>query len=741
MSNTKLPAGMSQLDYLWTHFGNVTTEPGEGENSIITEKVLQEYLKEYTKGGIIDLKLIPKSEDMLELVATLSNNSTVHIADIDKEDYLISVKNILSTQVEIDNNVCDELDIPLLEFTMKSGKRYYIKVTQYTGVETSSIKTTIKDNRVASHLKLDKSAEISVINAEITEDGLKIDLAINSENKQLKLVKTEEGLSTTYNWKNGDAIEFEVLNFDQYSLIQNPTPGTLYFITDYNCIYLNKIKYGVTSIPVADESSNGLMSKEDKQELKSLREELENTKSEVNRLNDLFTKMTISNITNGGNVTLLEDLYIPDGQLNLTNDSVLDLNSNTLSTKGGTYGDSISIKNGANVTIKNGEITPSDGASQANQSATIMVQSSSASQLTLDNVKVTGIYPLYVNSANENTLVTINSGEFYSTMELNPAVYVGKGTSNSTIGGKVVINGGTFGQKGITSEYLLNVEDILRKQEGKEPRDFIEVFGGKFINFNPANNKAEGANTNFVADGYKVTSTVDGDDTIYTVSKMSEAERYNKIKEGGGFKLNSDFEIPANYALTLTKDVVLDLNGYTISGVGHSTRGDIIEIQKSTVTLKNGTITNPQNSIENDAPVAVMGNSTVTIENMKVYGERCIMSTASNNNITIKSGEFVSPNQTECVYYSAGSNSKIIIEGGRFESKVEPGQTNFTLNIKDQLVTNGVDVRNFIEVRGGEFVNFDPSNCNSEGPGTNFVAEGKTVQILQEGSNKIYKVV
>lgn len=230
-------------------------------------------------------------------------------------------------------------------------------------------------------------------------------------------------------------------------------------------------------------------------------------------------------INAGGDVVLVSDVKSDNG-FTMTKPTDLDLNGNCLEAKSnGNYGDNVVIGSGAEVVISNGEIKPADDATVDNASATIMVKTAIASKVTLNNVKATGIYPLYVNSANEDTRVTINGGEFYTTMPLEnvssdkmaPAVYVGKGGSNSTIGGKVIINSGTFGQKGVVNNFLLNVEDVLRKQEGKEPRDFIEVFGGSFINFPVNDNKAEGEHTNFVADGYKVISKTDGNDTIYTV--------------------------------------------------------------------------------------------------------------------------------------------------------------------------------------------------------------------------------
>ena len=47
----------------------------------------------------------------------------------------------------------------------------------------------------------------------------------------------------------------------------------------------------------------------------------------------------------------------------------------------------------------------------------------------------------------------------------------------------------------------------------------VIIKGGTFINFDPSNNTAEGAGTNFVADGYKVVPETHGTDTYYKVVK------------------------------------------------------------------------------------------------------------------------------------------------------------------------------------------------------------------------------
>lgn len=63
--------------------------------------------------------------------------------------------------------------------------------------------------------------------------------------------------------------------------------------------------------------------------------------------------------------------------------------------------------------------------------------------------------------------------------------------------GCIEINGGTF--EAAKPEWTLNVKDVDYKAGTAK----IIVKGGKFKGFDPANNKSEGAGTNFVADGYK----------------------------------------------------------------------------------------------------------------------------------------------------------------------------------------------------------------------------------------------
>lgn len=247
----ELIPGMSQLDYLWTHFGKygVTNKYPSDSNMIVSQKALNQCLEKYSKGFVSSMKLVPKSKSgVLQLIACNKDGSELSIVEFPKEDHLTGVYFKLSTQEDIDNGICTELDKPLLVFTMESSKEYYVLLDQfdYSGQETNSIKTTVVNNKIFANLKLDDTIENPIVDVDITENGLKIDLKINpeSQNNQLKLVRTKDGLNTTYTWESGDNILFDVLNYNNYHTLKNVIPGKIYFIPDANCIYLNGVRYG-----------------------------------------------------------------------------------------------------------------------------------------------------------------------------------------------------------------------------------------------------------------------------------------------------------------------------------------------------------------------------------------------------------------------------------------------------------------------------------------------------------------
>jgi hypothetical protein len=101
---------------------------------------------------------------------------------------------------------------------------------------------------------------------------------------------------------------------------------------------------------------------------------------------------------------------------------------------------------------------------------------------------------------------------------------------------------------------------------------------------------------------------------------------------------------------------------------------------------------------------------------------------------TIKSGNFtVGPDAkgqgNACVEVNKGT---LRILGGTFSTELPYSGKYFVLNKKD-----GSDSK--IEVLGGTFINYDPSNSNTENPTQNFVANG--YESVRIGNSNNYQVV
>ena len=107
-----------------------------------------------------------------------------------------------------------------------------------------------------------------------------------------------------------------------------------------------------------------------------------------------------------------------------------------------------------------------------------------------------------------------------ATVTINDGYYYGGGTAVQVQEGTLVINGGTFACEPFGDPYgynfLINCLDSAYENGTAK----VIINGGTFVNFDPSNCTAEGAHTNFVADGYKVVSEPQTNgDVWYTVVK------------------------------------------------------------------------------------------------------------------------------------------------------------------------------------------------------------------------------
>ena len=283
--------------------------------------------------------------------------------------------------------------------------------------------------------------------------------------------------------------------------------------------------------------------------------------------------------SNGGTVTLDKDyelgstLYVESGVK-----ATLNLNGKTLKSlyDANNYTDVIVVEAGAELTI-NGDGTIEAEGGKSN--FTVIVDGK----------------------------LTINGGTFKSGVDEvndpNAVIYV-RGN------GEVYVNGGNFPNE-LNSKYILN------KKDGDRATTKIEVRGGRFQNFDPANNAAEGPNTNFLAEGCRVEADSDWFNVIYD-------PYYGYTKVDNIAQLRAAVAV-ANSNIAFGENIIVDDNlgaveisqSVNIDGFGKTFTGDMT--LKADVTIKN---VNFDGKGFNGYAITTRGASYVTIEDCtaKNYG-------------------------------------------------------------------------------------------------------------------------
>jgi len=185
----------------------------------------------------------------------------------------------------------------------------------------------------------------------------------------------------------------------------------------------------------------------------------------------------------------------------------------------------------------------------------------------------------------------------------------------------------------------------------------------------------------------------------YALSAKHNNVSYNSLEDaikeaanGGEVTLVADIALAER--LTITNDVVINLNGKTITSPEC-----VFVVENGTLTIKGEG--NVKANADNDDGMAIAvwarGGHAVIYGGSYYFGSDDVADAYDH--------------QTEGIYTSG--NGTIKIYGGEYFS----GKGVWTLNEHDSN-------RGTLTVYGGKFHNFDPSNNVSEGPNTSFVADG-----------------
>lgn len=296
--------------------------------------------------------------------------------------------------------------------------------------------------------------------------------------------------------------------------------------------------------------------------------------------------------------------------------------------------------------------------------------------------------------AYDDAVVDINGGYFYN-KQLNPE------TSNLIyVMDRAVVNvsGGKFETAMLNAQgtsLLLNMQDASRATAK------INITGGQFVDFDPADCVSEGPHTNFVADGYVSV----GKDGVWTVLPgINDAAALKSVfNEGGVVALANDLVLDRTLSVPAGKEVVIDLNGKTISNTA-----DLWDVPNkvannwSLLSVKGGTLT-------------IKGAGTLQAKENDCYA----VDVQDGGTVVIEDGTYVG--NIHAVYVYEGTAE---IKGGKYsiqQTSGLPSPYGYVLNCYDANRKNGTAK---ILVSGGEFVKFNPADCAAEGAGTNFVIAG-----------------
>ena len=279
--------------------------------------------------------------------------------------------------------------------------------------------------------------------------------------------------------------------------------------------------------------------------------------------------------------------------------------------------------------------------------------------------------------------------QYGGTLIIEDGIFVGNISAVYVHEGKAEIKGGTFSivqtsDGGDPYRFLLNCYDPNR-QAGKAS---IVVTGGTFENFNPADNAAEGAGTNFVDEGYKAVKIAEtpapngtfqvvknakvenadeligalADPEIANIEVTADIDLSDKnsdeltftehktidIEEGATIQLSSANFLTAEKGLTLTGKGTIDNSAAASTAVAaaasdvhehksliHVTGGDLLI---EGVTLINDPEHHWHGSSYNTAAIAYWNDANITIRNARIISGEftlCGMGRNSANTATV----------------------------------------------------------------------------------------------------------
>ena len=290
------------------------------------------------------------------------------------------------------------------------------------------------------------------------------------------------------------------------------------------------------------------------------------------------------------------------------------------------------------------------------------------------------------NISNDDYVFVLGAsdGSSAGNLTIESGVYTGTTTVASVTKGLLKINGGEFkvndSEYGAT--YMINCIDANYNDDSAN----VEIYGGKFYGFNPEDNDAEGANTNFCAQGYAANEIETG---VYEVVAGMVLNQTKGIKYA---------TLSAAIDAADANDVIVLLNNIT----ENVTVGKSLTIDGADKNYTGG--------------ISAKGNAnstTVTVKNVNFVGNsNYAITTNSIKSITVEN--CTATNYSYGFLYANKSTPTVVVKdvtvnGGNYGFHWVYGTTATLENVTMTNVTNGLYIQNY----AGKTINVKGCNISS----------------------------
>lgn len=236
--------------------------------------------------------------------------------------------------------------------------------------------------------------------------------------------------------------------------------------------------------------------------------------------------------------------------------------------------------------------------------------------------------------------------------------------------------------------------------------------------------------------------------TIYATQDTVESDSF-----GNTYDANAGYPVTkySNMKKAFADGGSIAINDNITADESKTAAADRVTVKAPTTLYLGAMYTVPGSLEDSNNWAALYVNKDLTINASSKGGINCLDKTEASASyiggpyVAHIKGEDITVTVNGGKYYGGGTifnveKGTLIVNDGFFQvaPDIDTKDYRYTLNCIDGNYKNGTAK---IIVKGGTYVNFDPSNNGAEGSGTNFVADGYKVVSEPHGSDTWYKVV